>query len=409
MEDFDVTIVGAGPAGVACAISLIPSGLKVLVLEKEVFPRDKICGDALSGDVIKQLRQFYPAVFEDLPDMQNANPSYGLKIFSPDDNILEIDFKNNGKTAPGYICKRLDFDNFLFKKLLEMKTDNYLVKQGFKIIDIQPGRDHILIKGEEKSYRTKIIVGADGFKSIVKRSFLSSNIEKKHFCAGIRTYMKNIKGLSPKNLIELHFLSEILPGYFWIFPLPDNTANVGLGVLSKEVSERKMNLKEIFNEIISFHPVLSKRFKNAEFIDDLKGYGLPLGSKKRVLSGDRFLLVGDAAGLIDPFTGEGIGNALRSGRYAAEHICRCFEKNNFSRKFNREYDQYIYKKMWRELKISRGMQKLLNYPFLFNYVVKKAKNNSSLKKVLVSMLDDADIKEELLSPKFYLKLLFNKY
>ncbi len=402
-------IVGAGPAGIACALSLIRTKLSVLIVEKELFPRDKICGDALSADVINQIRTFFPEIYPEFIKLRSAAPSYGIKFSSPNDDSLEIGFSKHMDAAPGYICKRIDFDNFLFQKLTDLAPDRFTIQEGFKIDEITHTDDFVSIKGEGETYTAKIIVGCDGMKSLVKKTFQGSTIEKKHYCAGIRAYMKGVDNISNGNFIELHFISDVLPGYFWIFPLPDNTANVGLGLLSNEISERKLNLKEIFNEIINFHPEISQRFKNAEMIDNIKGFGLPLGSKKRKLSGHRYLLTGDAAGLIDPFTGEGIGNALRSGRFAADHIQKCFVKNDFSGKFNLEYDQYVYQKMWRELRISRGIQKLLNYPFLFNYVIKKAQKNPSLKKLLTSMLDDVDIKEELLSIKFYVKLLFNKY
>jgi menaquinone-9 beta-reductase len=139
----------------------------------------------------------------------------------------------------------------------------------------------------------------------------------------------------------------------------------------------------------------------------VKGYGLPLGSKKRTCSGDRFLLLGDAAGLIDPFTGEGIGNAIRSGRIAAAHLIKAFEQNRFDARFNTLYDEEIYSKMWKELKISRSMQHLLHYPKLVNFVFHKALKNQSVRSLLTSMLSDVDIKKELVKPSFYIKLIFS--
>jgi flavin-dependent dehydrogenase len=125
------------------------------------------------------------------------------------------------------------------------------------------------------------------------------------------------------------------------------------------------------------------------------------------LSGDRFLLLGDAANLIDPFTGEGIGNAIRSGRVAAEHLLKAFERNRFDAEFNKTYDREIYRKMWKELRISRSMQLLLYYPRIFNFVIKKASKNESIRTLLTSMLDNIDLKKELLKPTFYIKLIFN--
>jgi flavin-dependent dehydrogenase len=151
---------------------------------------------------------------------------------------------------------------------------------------------------------------------------------------------------------------------------------------------------------------LKERFKNAKPIEKPQGFGLPIGSKKRPLSGDRILLLGDAASLIDPFTGEGIGNALRSGRIAADHITKSFENQNFTASFHKQYDKTVYQKMWNELRISRQLQMLLRYPRLFNFVVEKANHNSSVKTLLTSMLDNVDLKKELVMLGFYLKLFF---
>src|SRR5690606_17333879 len=191
-----------------------------------------------------------------------------------------------------------------------------------------------------------------------------------------------------------------------IFPLKNNLANVGMGMLSSEISKKSIHLKQKFKEIIENHPQIARRFVNAKQTDTLKGFGLPIGSRKCNISGHRFLLTGDAASLIDPFTGEGIGNAIRSGRIAAAHINKCFAANDFSASFNKRYDDEIYDKMWRELKLSRTMQQLLKYPGLFNFVVKKANRNTSLKTMLSHMLTHVDVKQELVKPSFYFKLFF---
>jgi flavin-dependent dehydrogenase len=112
-----------------------------------------------------------------------------------------------------------------------------------------------------------------------------------------------------ENYIELHFLKDFLPGYLWIFPLPNGLCNVGAGILSSHASRNHINLRDRLMRAIRNHPDLSSRFTNAEMIGKVEGWGLPLGSKRRRLSGDNFLLTGDAASLIDPFTGEGISNS----------------------------------------------------------------------------------------------------
>lgn len=403
---FDVIIVGAGPAGFACAYSLRNEGLTIALIDKESFPRDKTCGDALSADVVNQLYWMDQSLGERFELFFDKQESHGVRFFAPNGKMLDIDFVNKKhRRAAGYISKREHFDNFLYNQVKDL--ENLSVFLDSKVDSIEANEDTIKVSSGAIEYQAKIVIGADGAHSIVNRFLGAIKVEKKHYCAGLRQYYTGVEGFHQKSHIELHFMKDVLPGYFWIFPLPNGEANVGLGMLSSEVSRNKIDLKAKLEELIAEHPLLQKRFKNAKPLESVKGYGLPIGSKKRPISGERFLLLGDAASLIDPFTGEGIGNAIRSGRVAADHIIACFKSNRFDAKYNMNYDKIIYHKMWNELRLGRGLQNLLRFPTLFNFVVRKANNNPSVKLLLTSMLDDVDIKRELVKPSFYLKLFFS--
>jgi geranylgeranyl reductase family protein len=403
--DFDLIIVGAGPAGFACAYQLRKNNLKIAIIDQATFPRDKICGDALSADVVNQLYRMDDSLGKHFESFHEKIDSHGVRFVSPNHAVLDINYQNpNHGNAAGYISKRMDFDNFLFQKI--QNEPNIQIFQGEKVIDINTDEAGIQLKTNERKLTAQMVVGADGAHSIVNKKLGHIKLEKDHYCAGIRQYYTGVSGFHADDHIELHFYNELLPGYFWIFPLPNGEANVGLGMLSSEVSKRKVDLKKSLQDLIETKPDLRERFKNATKLEKPQGFGLPIGSKKRPLSGDRFLLLGDAASLIDPFTGEGIGNALRSGRIAADYITKAFEKQDFTAGLLKKYDKMIYQKMWNELRISRRMQKLLKYPKLFNFVVKKANHNSSVRTLLTSMLDNVDLKRELVKPGFYFKLLF---
>jgi len=134
-----------------------------------------------------------------------------------------------------------------------------------------------------------------------------------------------------------------------------------------------------------------------------------LGSRKVTCSGTRLLLLlGDAASLIDPFSGEGIANAIRSGRIAADHLTRVFQEQRFDADFNKSYHKEIYARMGNEFRVSAAMKKLLRFPFLFNLMINKAAKNKSLQTFLTAMIYDLDLRKELQKPKFYFKLLFNR-
>ncbi|WP_236943257.1 NAD(P)/FAD-dependent oxidoreductase [Hymenobacter sp. PAMC 26628] len=154
------------------------------------------------------------------------------------------------------------------------------------------------------------------------------------------------------------------------------------------------------------HPALAPRFAQAERLGPVRGFGLPLGSKRRALSGPQYLLLGDAGSLIDPFSGEGISHAMVSGRHAAVWAAQAVANGDFSSKFLQHYDKAVYNRLWQELRLSRAMQRLLNFPSLFNIVANRAANNPTLAETLSAMFLDLDLRERLRQPSFYFKLLF---
>jgi len=396
-ENFDVIIVGAGPAGCACALMLADTNLKIAVLDKAVSPREKICGDALSKDVINQLDKLPSGVKTAFEKIEKKIISSGVLFYSPKNECLEISFKRQEeKNISGYVCKRKYFDEMLINSLKEYKNINLF--ENCEVKDVKVNDDEVTVFSDSKIFKTKIIAGANGTNSIIAKKLSQIKKDNRYQCLGLRSYYENVTGFSSGNFIELHFYEDILPGYLWLFPMADNIANVGIGMLASDVSEKKINLKSKIEQFINEHPNISPRFKNAKQCGKFEASGIPLGSIKRKISGERYLLLGDAASLVDPFTGEGIGNALRSGRVAAEHIKKCFEDNMFSDNFNKAYDNEIYRRMWKELKLSRSLQKLFNHPLLINYVIRKANRNEHFKELISDAMQNIDIKKRLLRP-----------
>jgi geranylgeranyl reductase family protein len=401
---FDVLIVGSGPAGAACAMALGRSGLSIAILDKAVFPRDKICGDALSVDVVNQLSLLPGELSSRFDGLDSKVSSYGVRIFAPNHQYIDLPFIHKGEEKCGYLCPRFDFDQLMVEELKQF--DNVKTFEDCLVEKVEKTETEGLVHTTQGTFSAKIIAGADGAQSVVARQLGSFKPDRQHFSAGLRIYYEGITSFQESHFIELHFFRDVLPGYLWIFPLANNRANVGIGMLSSVVSKKKINLKTILKTLIENNPHLNERFRNARPLEVAKGYGLPLGSRKRKISGERFLLLGDAASLIDPFTGEGIGNAIRSGRVAADHIMEAFRLDNFSASFNSGYDREIYKRMWPELKMSRALQNLCRYPRLFNAIVRKANNSRHIHDLLVGALAQSEKKRTLLKPSFYYDLLF---
>ncbi len=405
----EICIVGAGPGGATAALVLGRAGVPCLLVDKANFPRDKICGDALSGKVVEVLRKIDPIIAQRLAAEPTQVGSWGVNFIAPNGKALRVPFKtsiNKAKdAAPGFIIKRFDFDHFLLQEALKYPSVTYLpnlkLEQYTKTLDgyTAAGKDGTV------TISTKLLLVADGAQSSFARHHGGIQMEPKHYCAGIRAYYEGVQGMDADNFIELHFIKDLLPGYFWIFPLPNGGANVGLGVRSDYISKRKLNLKQLLPQVIEGNPVLKKRFEKATQVDEVRGYGLPLGSKKRLISGDNFMLIGDAASLIDPFTGEGIGNAMMTGMLAAQQV---IASSNFTKGSLAVYDTAVYRRLWSELSLSRKMQQLVTVPWLFNLVVNKAQKSKTLQETISCMFEDMDMRERLKQPSFYVNLLLNK-
>jgi len=401
--NYDVIIVGAGPGGCACAISLADSGLSVCMIEKSSFPRDKICGDALSPDVLNQLGNLNGDLKQEFLKRYGARKVdvAGVRIVSASGKIAELNLNRSNREIIGWVVKRIDFDNFLFEE-----TQNYpyvKILQSHKVTDIEVKADFVAVTTEDTTITGAIIIGADGAQSIVSKKLTGHKIDRDHYCGAVRAYYKNVTGFHADGMIELHFYKRLLPGYFWVFPLPGNEANVGLGMLSSFISKRSVNLKRQMLDVISHEPGLKERFAQAELVDEIRGFGLPLGSKKRVLSGDRFMLIGDAASLIDPITGEGVGNAIRSGRYASDQVISCFESDNFGADFMKKYDRYLYSKIWGEMRFSRALQTGFRYPGFINFLVALAGRSARFRDFLNLAISDAGFWADGFNPRRWLK------
>ncbi len=405
-NSYDLIIVGAGPAGCAAALYAARAGLKTLVVEKEKFPRDKICGDALSGKSITILRDL------NLLEKVSALPGAAINTItfsSPDHTTFSINLNHTGlkNTTKGFVVRRKVFDDFLYREVQGKKVE---CREGFNVTDLLMENGYVQgIRGVQDSsneileYRSKIVLGADGYKSIVAQKTGLYHQDPEHWVVALRCYYKNVKDLSDQ--IELHFIEEVIPGYFWIFPVDNGYANVGIGMLHSAIKKQKADLKWMLQQAIdSAH--FKDRFASAEEMEKPAGWNLPVGSLHRWNYGSGFLLLGDAAGLIDPFTGEGIGNSLYSGKYAIETVQAALKCGDFSEKFLSRYDRELWQVIGPELGVSTKLQKLGQIRFLLNFVIHKAARNKEVSQLIAGMMANEVPRSKLADPLFYLRLLF---
>ena len=400
---YDAIIVGAGPGGATAATFMAEDGLRVLLIDKDRFPRDKVCGDAVSGKSVAVLLRL--GVVECL--MQTGSlGSWGITFGAPSGDVVSIPFTTDYDRAipPTFVCPRTRFDQILFDRACAAAVD---IAQETTVEDLLWDDNRVVgvrIKNNSRSIRAPLVVGADGAYSIVARSLGMQQLRPKSYAGGLRAYYEGVTGFHERHFMEIHFIDGHLPGYFWIFPLGDGLANVGVGMLSHAIKKRGVRLKALLDVCVS-HPRFRDRFRKARRVGPVKGWGLPLGSKPRPMAGDGWLLVGDAASLIDPFTGEGIGNAMVGGWQASRWARRARDAGNYSGAFLQGFEQSVMSDLKNELRLSHGLQRLMNWQGLLNFTVRKASRSPELADVLSCMFDDESQRRRLLSPLFYLRLL----
>lgn len=412
MQTYDLIIVGGGPAGAAAALYAQRQGLATLLLDKQCFPRDKICGDALSGKTVAILHEL--GLFAEVCNLPGA--SIARIVFgSPDARVASIDLSRydlrdalTGRVLPmeGFVIRREVFDDFLFAKAraaaahtLEGFAVRTLLRQGEQVCGVR-GRTG---DGTRLEFRAPLVLGCDGFNSIVARKSGLYRREHRAWMVALRQYFEGVAGLSDQ--IELHFIDEVRPGYFWIFPLEGRRANVGIGMDYQDVKARNIDLKAALAAAVS-SPAFGARFCDARPLEAPVGWNLPVGSRRRPAHGNGLLLLGDAAGLIDPFTGEGIGNALYSARFAVETAVAARKAGDYSAGFLRRYEDRLWDALGSELKMSAKLHHLGRWPGLMNLVIGKAAKNAEVSDLICGMMANAVPRQVLANPLFYLRLLW---
>lgn len=291
---FDAIVVGAGPAGSSAAYCLAKHGLNVALVDRAVFPREKLCGGLLSARSEKIFTSIYDKKWEQTIEVV----SHGANFFHKERQLNSVsDYK------PIYFTCRPKFDAYL----LEMaEAQGAVVKQGTTVITVDPDRSSVTLKGGQ-TLSANFVIGADGVSGRVARQLFPDNRTRSNLAFGLEIELPRSEFQREVYNPEIYF-GVIKWGYGWIFPKSE-TLTIGVGGLLAKNADFKAVFRTFLRSACGEVPSIAFR-----------GHHIPFGNYLSVPGQKNILLVGDAAGLVEPITGEGIAFAMQSGHYAAEAI-----------------------------------------------------------------------------------------
>lgn len=358
--DCDVLVSGAGPAGSAIAYHLAKMGLRVLVAESEKFPRDKVCGDAVSPIAINELHLMgitSSAIFK------KANEITKVGLFVKNDHAIVDLVLPEELPYHARIIPRLALDNSIFENA---KKQGAVVMEQTRVLSytVFPNKVVTKLQSGQKPFElvSKILIGADGSRSIVRRILRNETFDDDFQLIGLRAYYDNVAG--PRDRMDVYFTEENFPGIYWFFPEGESGANVGLATLSKTFPYKQQQVKKLLTDHIAQNKDIRERINGGSLRDKIEGWPITFYDAQKTVTGNRVMLVGEAAGLINPLSGDGIQYALLSARWASEILASCFSDDDFSAE-----KLYSYKKV---------LDEQLGYDLAFSNLIVHFPRNKSL-------------------------------
>ncbi len=396
--DADVIVVGAGPAGSATAFHLAQRGLDVLVLEKTAFPREKVCGDGLTPRAVKQLVEMGIDTGPEAGWARNV----GLRIIGGG-HRLEMRWPDLA-TFPDYGLTRTrkDFDEILARqaekagaRLLERTNVTGPVRdeRSGRIVGVTARTaDADGTKHGEVTYRAPLVVAADGNSSRLSVAAGRERLENRPMGVAVRTYYRS-EAFTHDEWLESHLElwdgDKLLPGYGWIFGLGDGTVNVGLGILDSSPAFGKVDYKALMQRWVD-RADASYGFSEESRVEPIRGAALPMAFNRKPHYADGLLLVGDSAGMVNPFNGEGIAYAMESGALAADVMAQALRRPTADsrEKALADYPRLLKQEYGGYYTMGRVFVKLIGNPEIMRLATQKGLSRPLLMKLTMTTLSN---------------------
>jgi len=390
VDEADVIVVGAGPAGSTTAYYLAQAGLDVLMLEKSTFPREKVCGDGLTPRGVKALVAMGISVSEQDGWVRNK----GLRVIGAGQR-LELPWPELS-SYPGYglVRPRTDLDQMLARRAQQAGARLFEgVTVTGPVLDDRTGRiAGVTAKsGEdgEHSYRGRIVVAADGNSSRLSVAMGLRKRDDRPLGVAVRTYYRSPRHDDDhlESWLDLWDSDRLLPGYGWIFGMGDGTSNVGLGLLNTSAAFGHTDYHALLRRWLKGMPA-GWGFTEENRTQPVRGAALPMGFNRTPHYFNGLLLVGDAGGMVNPFNGEGIAYAMESGEILARTIVQALAR---ARRAETErvlagYPQALTEAYGGYYALGRVFVKLIGQPGLMRFATRHSMSRPALMRFALKLL-----------------------
>ena len=385
---YDVLIIGAGPSGSNAAISYknLNPNLKVGLIDKSIFPRDKSCGDAIGPGVISALKRFNNQHILDNEPQVVSTTLYGPENIGIQNYIPEV---KNKEDSIVYVIPRIDLDNRILNLAKDLDVD---VFEGYSFVSFEKDSDNKLvveIKNGDNVTKlgAKILVGADGANSRVRKQLNVNTNSDWHKAIAIRAYIDSpnyLEIFKERTLMfEINVSAE--KGYAWAFPSKGNLLNIGIGVPLNIFKKEKLDINVLLQDFIT---QLTNRGVVVENIRDEKSYLLPFASSRPKFKNDiNVALIGDASSMINPMSGEGIFYGMEAGYLLAKNTYNLIDSSDLTKGIA-DYEK-AFSKRFRKHYLSCALARLLlQSPFMTKRLLKVASNDQNTIDFVVELLFD---------------------
>lgn len=398
--DADVIVVGGGPAGSVSAWLLAERGHRVLLLDKARFPRHKACSEYVNPAGARLLGEL--GLAGDLQTL-GAHRMEAMLIHAPGGRRFLADFgiADPGSAAIGLSRYRLDA--LLLDRAREAGVE---VHEGAHVRDIIVADGSVqgvagTIDGVRMTLRAHLTIGADGRHGVVSRALGLDVPLRWPRRTGLVAHYRGVTGLGSWG--EMH-VAPRRHGYAGLAPLEAGLTNVAFVTASAAVADRPDSLEAFFEDALSGIPAVSSRLAGAQRVGSIRGIG-SMAHRSRRIMGDGFMLVGDAASFLDPFTGDGVYEALRGATLLAPIADAALRAGDLSARRLAPYRAARRRAFWAKRQVCWLVQGFIATPALMDYATARLDRRPTAALTLAGVLGDLYPAREGLSPLFLTRLL----